>query len=90
MACDEIAGLRLALMNLLGGDRRNERQHEEAELGDALRREGPIKSLAAARTLVEITREPNPVWHECEHGRVTSQTEVISLNVFSANLHDAP
>ncbi|HXG20922.1 MAG TPA: DUF3209 family protein [Methylomirabilota bacterium] len=57
MACDEIAGLRLALMNLLGGDRQGERQHEEAELGNALRREGPIKSLATARTLTEITQQ---------------------------------
>ena len=57
MACDEIAGLRLALMNLLGGDRQSERSHEEAELGDALRHEGPIKSLAAARTLAEITQQ---------------------------------
>src|SRR5262245_48000971 len=57
MACDEIAGLRLALMNLLGGDRQGERQHEEAELGDALRHEGPIKSLAEARTLAEITQQ---------------------------------
>jgi hypothetical protein len=57
MACDEIAGLRLALMNLLGGDRQSERQHEEAELGDTLHREGPIQSLAAAHTLAEITQQ---------------------------------
>ncbi|MCS6926534.1 MAG: DUF3209 family protein [Candidatus Binatia bacterium] len=57
MACDEIAGLRLALMNLLGGDRQSERQHEEAELGNALHREGPIKSLATARTLTEIAQQ---------------------------------
>lgn len=57
MACDEIAGLRLALMNLLGGDRQGERQHEEAELGEVLRRDGPIKSLAEARTLVEIMQQ---------------------------------
>lgn len=57
MACDEIAGLRLALMNLLGGDRQGERQHEEAELGNTLLREGPIKSLASARTLTEIMQQ---------------------------------
>lgn len=50
MACDEIAALRLALMTLLGGNRVADRQHEEAELGEALRREGPIQSLASARS----------------------------------------
>lgn len=57
MACDEIAALRLALMNVLGGNRSAERQHEEAEIGQALRREGPIKSLASARTLDEARHE---------------------------------
>ena len=51
MACDEIGALRLALTNILGGDRAAERLHEEAELGAALLREGPIKTLATARTL---------------------------------------
>ncbi|MBI3768370.1 MAG: DUF3209 family protein [Deltaproteobacteria bacterium] len=57
MACDEIGALRLALMNVLGGSREAERQHEEAELGDALRHEGPIKSLASARTLEEAKQQ---------------------------------
>lgn len=57
MACDEIAALRLALMNLLGGIRPAERQHEEAELGPSLLREGPIQSLARATTLVETKQQ---------------------------------
>lgn len=51
MACHEIGALRLALMNVLGGSREAERQHEEAELGEALQSEGPVRSLASARTL---------------------------------------
>lgn len=74
MACDEIAGLRLALMNLLGGDRQGERQHEEAELGDALRREGPIKSLSEARTLAEISQQFEAAMVELEQ-RQAEMTE---------------
>lgn len=57
MACDEIAALRLALMNVLGGNRSAERQHEEAEIGQALLREGPLKSLASAHTLDDARHE---------------------------------
>jgi hypothetical protein len=57
MACHEIAALRLALMNVLGGNRSAERQHEEAEIGEALRQGGPIESLASARTLDETRHE---------------------------------
>jgi hypothetical protein len=53
MACHEIGALRLALMNLLGGDRAAERRHEEAEIGAALDRQGPIGSLARARNFEE-------------------------------------
>lgn len=51
MACHEIGALRLALMNVLGGSREAERRHEEAELGEALDREGVVRSLASAQTL---------------------------------------
>jgi hypothetical protein len=57
MACDEIGALRLALMNVLGGSRSAERQHEEAELGVALRRDGPIKSLASSTTLEDAKQQ---------------------------------
>jgi Protein of unknown function (DUF3209) len=57
MACDEIAALRLALMNVLGGKREAERRHEEAEISRALLREGPIKGLASARTLEEARHQ---------------------------------
>ncbi len=54
MACHEIAALRLALMNVLGGDREGERQHELAELGKALETEPVIANLARARNFAEI------------------------------------
>jgi len=57
MACDEIGALRLALMNMLGGTRSAERQHEEAELGVALGRDGPIKSLASSVTLEDAKHQ---------------------------------
>ena len=57
MACDEIAALRLALMNVLGGNREAEQRHEEAEIGEALLLEGPIKGLALARTLEEARHQ---------------------------------
>ncbi len=57
MACDEIAALRLALMNVLGGNRDAERRHEEAEIGEALLREGPLRGLAAAGTLEDARHQ---------------------------------
>jgi hypothetical protein len=54
MACNEIAALRLALMEVLGGSRDVERQHEMAELGRAADNEPTISSLARARNLTEI------------------------------------
>ncbi len=54
MACNEIAALRLALIEVLGGNRGLERQHELAELGRAPDSEPAISSLAHARNLAEI------------------------------------
>jgi hypothetical protein len=51
MACHEIAALRLGLMQLLGIHDEAERQHEVAELGDALDKPGPLKALTSARDL---------------------------------------
>jgi hypothetical protein len=51
MACNEIAGLRLALMNVLGRDDQAERQHDLAEAGKAATEPGPICSLIGARDL---------------------------------------
>lgn len=45
MACHEIAALRLGLMKILGRNDAAERQHELAELGDAVRQPGPVASL---------------------------------------------
>ena len=54
MACHEIAALRLGLMGLLGIDDESERQHELAELGDAIKVEGPICELVNADSLSRL------------------------------------
>ncbi len=51
MACHEIAALRLGLMQVIGIRDEAERQHETAELGDALERPGVLRSLATARDM---------------------------------------
>jgi hypothetical protein len=55
MACHEIAALRLGLMQVLGIHDEAERQHEIAELGDALESQGPLRALATARDLEGIS-----------------------------------
>jgi hypothetical protein len=54
MACHEIAGLRLGLMNVLGIKDENERTHELAELGQAATAPGPIAPMVKAQTLGEL------------------------------------
>jgi hypothetical protein len=56
MACHEIAALRLGLMQVIGIRDDAERQHEIAELGDALERPGPLRSLATANDLEALAR----------------------------------
>ncbi len=56
MACHEIAGLRLGLMNVLGIKDEKEKQHELAELGKAATAPGPIAPLIKAQTLTELKR----------------------------------
>lgn len=56
MACHEIAGLRLGLMNVLGIDDENERQHELAELGDAATAPGPISPMVKADNVADLIR----------------------------------
>ncbi|QCC46698.1 DUF3209 family protein [Halobellus limi] len=54
MSCHEIEALRLGLMNVLGTEDRNAREHAEKELEGHL--DGPIEALANAETLSEIER----------------------------------
>jgi hypothetical protein len=56
MACHEIAALRLGLMQILGIRDEAERQHEVAELGDALETPGALRSLAGAHDLDSLAR----------------------------------
>lgn len=48
MACHEIAALRLAMMNVLGGFDESERAHELAELGSLATSPGPLSALSKA------------------------------------------
>lgn len=54
MACHELAALRLGLMNTVGIDDPNEREHEVNELGDQLEAPGPLRQLASASSLNEL------------------------------------
>ena len=54
MACHELAALRLGLMNLIGIDDPAEKQHELAELGDAVNTAGPIQSLCSPSDLNKL------------------------------------
>lgn len=56
MACHEIAGLRLGLMNVLGRKDAAERQHELAELGKAADAPGPVQALCEATDLASLKR----------------------------------
>lgn len=56
MACHEIAALRLGMLNILGVDRPNDRQHELAELGDALTTSSSLKNLAGSTSWEELRR----------------------------------
>ncbi|TKB76557.1 MAG: DUF3209 family protein [Nitrospira sp.] len=54
MACHEIAGLRLGLMEVLGVKNEAERQHELAELGAGADQPGPIRSMCVAKDLASL------------------------------------
>lgn len=56
MACHEIAGLRLGLMEVLGVKNDAERQHELAELGTGADQPGPIRSMCEAKDLAALKR----------------------------------
>lgn len=56
MACHEIAGLRLGLMEVLGVKNDAERQHELAELGIGADQPGPIRSMCGAKDLESLKR----------------------------------
>lgn len=54
MACHEIAGLRLGLMNVLGLADQGERDHELAEIGDMAKATGAVKGMVGASTLANL------------------------------------
>lgn len=56
MACHELAALRLGLMHLVGIDDPAEKEHELAELGDAVRTAGPLQSLTQAGDLEKLLK----------------------------------
>lgn len=56
MACHELAGLRLGLMNVLGIEDEAERQHELAEIGTAATEPGALRGLLDAQNLQALHR----------------------------------
>jgi hypothetical protein len=56
MACHEIAGLRLGLMNVLGIEDEHAKQHELTELGPAAGAAGPIAPMIRANNLYDLKR----------------------------------
>ena len=56
MACHEITGLRLGLMNVLGVHDPKEKQHELAELGDAATKPGPVASMLTTQNLIDLKK----------------------------------
>ncbi len=56
MACHEITGLRLGLMNVLGVNDPKEKQHEMAELGDAAIKPGPVAAMLATQNLIDLKK----------------------------------
>ena len=56
MACHEIAGLRLGLMNIVGIKDDHEKQHELSELGKAATSPGPIAAMIKTNNLKDLKR----------------------------------
>jgi len=56
MACHEIAGLRLGLMNVLGIEDPKEKQHELSELGKAASAPGPVSQMLKAENVKDLKR----------------------------------
>ncbi len=56
MACHEIAGLRLGLMNVLGIEDPKEKQHELSELGKAATTPGPVSQMLKAQNVKDLKR----------------------------------
>lgn len=56
MACHELAGLRLGLMNVIGIDDEAEKQHELKEIGSAVNTPGSIAPLVKSRTLNDLKK----------------------------------
>jgi len=54
MACHEIAGLRIGLMNVIGIDDEAERNQEMAELGGLATQKGPICDLTQSQSLSSL------------------------------------
>lgn len=83
MACHEIAALRLGLMHVLGIKDEAEKQHELAELGDAINHPGPIRSLCDAKDLAELKRLFEVALSDLEHrvARLAPPTRTSPISV---------
>ena len=54
MACHELGALRLGLMQVLGIEDEAAKIHDENEVGEALKKQGPLSSLAQAENFKQI------------------------------------
>jgi septation ring formation regulator EzrA len=73
MSCYEIEALRLGLMNVLGTEDRNAREHAEKELDGHL--DGPVEALANAETLSGIERHLDAALVELEEEIAATDTD---------------
>jgi septation ring formation regulator EzrA len=73
MSCYEIEALRLGLMNILGTEDRNAREHAEKELDGHL--DGPVEALANAETLSGIERHLDAALVELEEEIAATNTD---------------
>jgi hypothetical protein len=73
MSCYEIEALRLGLMNVLGTEDRNAREHAEKELDGHL--DGPVEALANAETLSGIERHLDAALVELEEEIADTDTD---------------
>lgn len=73
MSCYEIEALRLGLMNVLGTEDRNAREHAEKELDGHL--DGPVEALANAETLSGIERHLDAALVDLEEEIAATDTD---------------
>lgn len=80
-----MSALRLGMMNVLGITNEAAKIHDEKEIGETLNNDGPIKSLANAKTLNELKSFYQNSLTELEK-KISSTTEQKELSYLRALL----